>query len=496
MGIIIKESIKSSVISYVGVVIGFINVGLLQPHLLSPDHIGYLSIIVTLSELISQIFSLGIPSIISKYFPWFKMENKIKGIKLILAIALILGSILSYLLIFIFSDYIINNFGNNDFKNFINLDFSLKIIFLWVLSNLVFKLYDSTYKMLFKISLSFFLKDVLQKIMMTIALILYYFKLIDFKAFVLINLIGVSIPAVIIFIKISLNPDFVWTYYIPKQHKKEIINVALFSLIGSLGSVIISQIDKIMIGSISGLSQTGIYTIMGYYAIIIIIPSRALKKISIPVIAESWKNKDLNNIESVYKSSSANLFFIGSMMLSLLILNTDAILYITGKEEVYEAGRLVPLIIGIGYLFDLFTGVNSEIISTSSKYKWTMLFTLGTAVITIGLNLLLIPKIGMLGAAIGSMITFIIINLLRLTFVYKSFKIHPFSGKIFKMLLMLVLPALMYLLLPKFENVILASIIKSIFIISYFIAFNYLVKISPEINNLLITIITKLKNKR
>ena len=56
MGIIIKETIKSSIISYIGVLIGFLNVGYLYDEILTKGEIGYIGITIAISEIFSNIF--------------------------------------------------------------------------------------------------------------------------------------------------------------------------------------------------------------------------------------------------------------------------------------------------------------------------------------------------------------------------------------------------------------------------------------------------------
>lgn len=486
MGIIIKETIKSSVISYIGVLIGFVNVGYLYDEILTKGEIGYIGITIAVSEIFSSIFSFGIPSMISKYFPWFYVNNKHKGVKLIITSIFFISSVIIIPFLMIYLHYF-----SGDFKLFLETDFTFKIVFLWILSSLIFKLYDSLYKMLFKISLSVFLKDILQRLFVTISLIAVYYNIINFKEFLMVNLLGVSVSGIVIMLKIILNKKFDWSFYIPKEHKKGIINISLISLIGSLGGVIIVNIDKIMVNGYTTIEKTGIYTIMLYYATIIVIPSRSLKKISIPVIAESWKNKNIENINNIYKASSRNLFFVGSLILGLLIINTDIILKILDKS--YESAIIIPSIIGIGYLFDLLTGVNNEIISTSKEYKWSLYFTLISAFIAIILNILLIPNLGMIGAALGSMITFVIVNTLRFLFVYYKFNMNPFSLKTIQMILLLGVPLATLIILPKLENLYLDNILKSLILILLYFLINRFFSISNEIKNIINQFIIKLK---
>ena len=121
-----------------------------------------------------------------------------------------------------------------------------------------------------------------------------------------------------------------------------------------------------------GPSEIAIYSTSFFFGIFCSIPARGLKRISSVVLAEAWENGDLQTVKDVYHKSSLTLFLIGVYLFLGVWINIDYIFLLL--PESYSAGKTVILIIGIAQLLDLITGVNNEIITSSTYYKYTTYF--------------------------------------------------------------------------------------------------------------------------
>ena len=75
MGIIKQQTIKGSIYSYLGVLVGFLTVTILQPYSLAPAQIGLITLLASLSALFAQFFILGFNGT-ARYFPYFRSEEK------------------------------------------------------------------------------------------------------------------------------------------------------------------------------------------------------------------------------------------------------------------------------------------------------------------------------------------------------------------------------------------------------------------------------------
>src|SRR4051812_49015012 len=114
MGIIIRQSILTSVISYVGVVIGYINLLYLFPKFLEPDEIGLLRTVQDAAMLFTPFAIFGLGQSIIKFFPHFSsQQNQANSfISLILTLGVLTYGI--FLLVFlIFQHYFISFFDKN-----------------------------------------------------------------------------------------------------------------------------------------------------------------------------------------------------------------------------------------------------------------------------------------------------------------------------------------------------------------------------------------------
>jgi O-antigen/teichoic acid export membrane protein len=103
----------------------------------------------------------------------------------------------------------------------------------------------------------------------------------------------------------------------------------------------------------------------------------------------------------------------------------------------YSSGTLVTIIICVGAFFNSATGVNYSIITYSNFFKLGALFYFLLLVLTVFLNIILIPKYGITGAAIASAIVSVIHNLLRFILIKVKLNMQPFSIESLKIILII-----------------------------------------------------------
>ncbi len=60
MGIIQKQTLKGSLYSYIGVVIGFLNMGILSPKIFTAEQIGLTQVMLATATILSQLGNHGI----------------------------------------------------------------------------------------------------------------------------------------------------------------------------------------------------------------------------------------------------------------------------------------------------------------------------------------------------------------------------------------------------------------------------------------------------
>jgi O-antigen/teichoic acid export membrane protein len=256
-------------------------------------------------------------------------------------------------------------------------------------------------------------------------------------------------------------------------------------------------IDSIIIASVSikGLSDVGVYTLATFIATTIQVPQRSIVSAVIPVLSTSWKTKDYAEIQRIYSRTSINLLLLALFIFFIIWLNLNDMFTVLNINEDYEAGKMVILILGISKIIDAGTGVNSQIIGTSNFWKFEVLTGILLLAISIPLNYFLVKRFGINGSAVSNLIAFSIYNAVRLIFIYKKFKMQPFTTKTFGALLISFTVYLTCFYLFNTINSWGGILLRSAVFSTAFILLIFYFKITPDSEQLLKITLSRLKRK-
>jgi O-antigen/teichoic acid export membrane protein len=479
LGIIKKQSSIGAVLIYLGIFIGYFNIAFLQPKFLLREEIGLIAILIAWSEIFGTIFSLGWPNVLVRLFPKIVAENKKSNLIIFTIIIIIIGSILATLAIVLFSNvlFIESNRGSQIDQYYI-------LLIPLIIFNISFRLGDTFLRMEFKSLFGIITKELFQRILISFGILLIGFKVIHYQQFVWTYTFAMCFSGVLTLIylisKINFNSLIKTNFSFVRKHKSEIINIAFYGILGSAGAIVASMIDRVMLSNMIGDKYTGIYYTLFYYGVFVSIPARPLKRISTAVLAESWKKNDIQNIKNIYSKSVLNLSIIGLYLFLGIWLNNSSIIEIVGKE--YEEGVLIILFIGVGSLFDMITGLNTEIIATSKFYKYNSYFIGGLALLVILTNWWLIPIYKSVGAAMGTCISIITINTFRLVLINNKIKHIPFDYNLLKTFFIGGLVFFITSFISVIENPFYSILIKGSFITLIFWTLIIVLRVSDDIN--------------
>ncbi|MCD4772343.1 MAG: lipopolysaccharide biosynthesis protein [Bacteroidales bacterium] len=480
MGVIQKQTIKGSIFSYLGVVIGFITTGLLFPKYFSVEENGLIKLLVSYSIIFAQFASLGFNRVITMLFTYFRdFKNKHNGFLFITAIVILIGFVLAIIVFLLLKTYIL---GKGTEKSLLFADYFYYIIPL-IFVTLLFTVLDNYNKVLFNAVRGIFLKEFFQRIIILLDVILFYFGFVNFQLFVIIYIIAFSLPPLIIMVLLikegnfNLRPQI---NFITKDLRSKMINISIFGVLTSFSGILILNIDTVMINSMLGIGQTGVYAITFFFGSIILIPSRSLIKISSVVIADAWKGNNLKIINDIYYKSCLNQLIFASLLFVGIWANINNVFEILPTE--YATGKYVIFFIALSSLIKMAGGVNNMILFTSKYYKIHTLFILIFVVVIVISNLIFIPMYGIVGAALASALSNFIFMLIEFIFLKVKFKFQPYN---YKFLLVLAISGFAYLIsyfVPIFNNYIIDIIVRSLLITIIFVGLILIFKLSEDID--------------
>jgi O-antigen/teichoic acid export membrane protein len=180
----------------------------------------------------------------------------------------------------------------------------------------------------------------------------------------------------------------------------------------------------------------------------VLIPFRAMTRVSSPIVAKLWKEKDLIGLQEIYKKSSGAGLFIGLISFLGLWLPVKELFSFLKPE--FTAGIPVLFFLLIGRVVDMYCGLNGIIFATSRKYKYDLLFTVLLCVGIYCLNRLLIPRYGIAGVGFATGIIYVFYNIARSAYIYFAYHLNPFHKGHFKPILLFIGVILVHLLFENF----------------------------------------------
>jgi O-antigen/teichoic acid export membrane protein len=211
---------------------------------------------------------------------------------------------------------------------------------------------------------------------------------------------------------------------IPKRFRKIILSFSLFSYVNTLATMVVVTMDAVMIGGMIGLAATGIYTTMVQVTSAMLIPFRAMTRVSSPIVAKLWKEKNMKGLQEIYQKSSGAGLFIGLLSFLGLWLPVHELFSFLKPE--FSAGIPVLFFLLLGRVVDMYCGLNGIIFATSRKYKYDLLFTVFLCAGIYVLNRLLIPRYGIAGVGFATGFIFVFYNVSRSVYIYWAYRLNPF----------------------------------------------------------------------
>jgi len=490
MGVIQKQSINSSIFIFIGFFIGAFNMLVLFPAFFSPAEIGLTRAMIDTSLTLASLCSLGALPVIYKFFPFYNtyLGPKKNDLPIITLIVSIIGFIIIFALGFIFKDFIIRKLGKSpEFGNYFFYVFPFTFLLM------LFNWSEAFAWCIRKTVLSNFLKETVVRLLTSLLIIFYALKWIGFGSFITYFNLIFLVPVVIILVMIvrSGQIEIKWKPIssVTSRLRKRMLSFALFIFGAQFLNVLARTNDTFLILGLRGLTDTGIFSIALYVTAVLEIPQRSMNAISIPILAESWKNKDLANISHVYNKSVANLLVIGLGLFGIIWLNIHNLTFflngLTHKgAQNYGMIESIVLIMGIARVIDLGTGINSQIIGTSNFWKFDFYTNVFYTFFSIPLNFILIKYFGLVGLAYSNLFALTLYNSIRYLFLWKKFKFQPYT---LANLWILLLTSGIYLsiyMIPQFSNIYLDTIIRTIIFLSTFISSVYLTNAAPDLINM------------
>lgn len=485
MGVIRRQSLKHSAVNLAGLIIGAASTFFVYPHAL--EAYGLVQVLLSVGMIGLPLLSLGANTVVIRFFPRF--ENKTLGHNGFLPLLMTLcamGWLLVTMLAVLFWQPVSAFFaeraknGSPLLGQYFWMAFPLALFYV---IGVVLSLYSANFKRIVVPSL---LLDFSQKIIVPALLIAVWQQWLPLEA----ALWGLLLHSFLVMVGIALYLRHLgewhwrpkWNFLTPDL-QREMWQFIGFGAFGGFALQLASKIDVFMVGSLASLKSAGIYSIAAYIAAAIDIPTRSLYTASASSVAKYLADDNRTELESLYKKVSINLLVAGLMLFGAVWISVDSLFKIMPNGETLAVGKYALLFIGLSRIVEMGTGLNNYMVYYSRYYLWSLVSLGVLAVANVAFNFWLIPRMGMVGAAIAALLSVACYNAVSVGLVWLKFRLFPFSQKTVVAILLAIGVFFMVRLVPLSGFPLLDILLRSGL---YFSIFGLLVlrfRISPDLND-------------
>ena len=429
MGVVVRQSIKGTIMNYLGVLVGFITTFFIVTKYLTTEEVGLTRVLVDASILLSGLAQLGTGTSAMRYYPYFKDEKErdhgFFGWSVIIPLV---GFVVFAILFLIFRQPIENYFSKNSslFVDYIYFVIPMAFFMMYL------TVFETNSNLLMRIVIPKFIREVGVRLMTLVVYLLYAFDVINLDGMVVCLCVTYGMATILNVVyllslkKVSfkIQPAFISSWL-----RKDFVFYTLFLIVTSLASNLVPVLNTFFVSGKLGLAVAGVNTIAVYIASMVEIPYRSLAAISRPQISQNMKDNNLPEVNSLVKNVSLHQFMASAFIFFVIWINIDLIYALIPNGSVYDEAKFVVFILAIVKIVNTSLNVGATVLSYSKYYYYSLLFTVILTATAIFMNVKLIPVWGMEGAALASLISYIVYYSALLTFVNMKVKVSPFSLK-------------------------------------------------------------------
>ncbi len=478
MGVVLSQSFKNTIWTYVGFAIGAVNTLFLYTNFVSPEYYGLVTFVLSTAYVMMPLMAFGVHNTIIKYYSSYKTKNSLNSFFTLMLLLPLVIIIPTALIGYVTYEYIgdILSQKNAIVKNYI------WHIFVVAIALAYFEIFYAWSKVKMQTVFGNFMKEVFHRAGVMILLFGVYKLWITIEEFIL-GIIAVYVLRTLIMKLYAYSIQFPVFRFKRIPNLRPVLNYSILIIIAGSIAVLLLDIDKFMLGEYIEIENVAYYGVAIYIASVIGVPARSMYQITNPITAELLNTNRIDDLRNLYKKSSLNLFIVSGLIFLLIILNINELYKVIPQE--FSGGLFVVFLIGLVKLYDNLLGNNNSILFNSDYYKIVLVLGVILAILTVVLNMLFIPKYGINGAAFATFLAVVLYNTAKLAFVSYKFNMLPFTSATAKtFVLILILIVAFYFWEFSFHPLINIAL-KSIIVSLLYLVIVYVFDLSDDISKMM-----------
>ena len=486
MGIVIRQSIRNTIITYAGFTIGAANALFFYTNFLGKTFYGLTAFLLSAGNILMPLMAFGVHNTLIKFYSGYKTKqerSEFLTFMLLLPLLLVIPTVL-----FVW-------FGYDTIATSLSKENPIIYNYVWLIPIIglcmgYFEIFYAWVKVHFQSVIGNFLKEIFLRLLIMVFLFMVYFDGITVIEFIYVT-VGVYLFTAFLMAVYAFSIERPAFHLKMPSNAKSILSYSIFIILSGSVAVLLLDIDKLMLGLYIKIENIAYYSVAIFIATVVAVPSRAMHQIVYPITAKLMSENNYADLDILYKKTSISLQLVGGYVLLGILVNIKSVYELLTPE--YAGGIFVVFMIGISKYFDLILGNNNSIIFNSKYYKAVLFLGLFLAIMAVLLNVIMIPRFGINGAAIATMMAIGLYSLAKLLFVTRKMNLFPFSHKTLQLLLISLIGFLVFYFLNLGIHPLLDIVVKSVLLTFYYVYCTYRFTILEEANDILDKLLMKVR---
>ena len=486
MGVIAKQSIRGTIVTYLGIAVGVITTFFVLTRFLTTEEIGLARVLIDTATLFIGLAQLGTSASIIRFYPYFHEKDTDHGFFFWALVVPFVGFLLVGIIYWACRVPLGAWFGE---KSPLFVEY-----YYFVLPLAFFMLYqaicESTCNVLMHIVVPRAVRELVVRVGLLALYLLYAFRVLSLDGLVIGLCVNYAVAALINLCyffslqKISLRPD--WKFL--KANKALVsryLVYTLFLIISALTTTLAPTLSSFFVTAKMGLSNTGIFAIATYMAVMVSVPNRSVSAIASPQLSRAIKEQNRDECSQLIQQVTGTMLLVGGFILLTIWVNIDLIFHILPNGATFAEAKNVVLILGLSQLVLATFTICFTALNYSRFYALSLIMSVILTVSALLLNNRLVPLLGMDGAAWSNLLSYGLYYLLIILTVCITCRLRIVNRQWWYTLALLAAIFGLNVLWGKYlpaMNIWVDSLLRSVVLLGGGAYIAYAAKLSPEIN--------------
>jgi O-antigen/teichoic acid export membrane protein len=183
--------------------------------------------------------------------------------------------------------------------------------------------------------------------------------------------------------------------------------------------------EVFLLGALAGTSRVALFAAARRFTIVANAIFIAFGTIFSPMVSDLDAADQGDHLARLYKALSRWIFTIGVPVFLVQVLFGEALLATFGSG--FAQGQLALTVLALGQLSNYASGAAVNVLTMTGRSRTILVFTVIHLVLTVALNLLLIPRFGLVGAAVANAVAMALVNAGLTAQVWRLTGMHPYD---------------------------------------------------------------------